>query len=168
MIGDESMWDQMLKVKYKIVSPLLKRTIPLPTYATDGAAAMDLHACCETPLVVPAGGQGRVPTGMAIELPSPTLVALVFPRSGLASKHGIALSNAVGVIDSDYRGEIICLVKNDSTSDFIVNPGDRIAQLAFFPIVRVIWEETAELAATIRNDGGFGSTGISQAGEKAE
>jgi dUTP pyrophosphatase len=157
-----------LGVKYKIVSPLMKTAIPLPSYATAGAAAMDLHACCEAPLVIPAGGQGRIPTGIAIELPSPALVALVFPRSGLASKHGICLSNAVGVIDSDYRGEIVCLVKNDSTVDFVVNPGDRIAQLAFFPIVRVNWEEAADLTATGRNEGGFGSTGISQGGEKVE
>jgi dUTP pyrophosphatase len=157
-----------LKVRFKIVSPLIKTKIPLPAYATDGAAAMDLHACCTEPLVIPARGQGRIPTGIAIELPSALLVALVFPRSGLASKHGIALSNAVGVIDSDYRGEIICLVKNDSVVDFVVRPGDRIAQLAFFPIARVNWEEAAELAPTVRNKGGFGSTGFSQAGEKGE
>jgi dUTP pyrophosphatase len=157
-----------LNVRVRIVSPLIKATIPLPSYATEGAAAMDLHACLAKPLVIPARGQGRIPTGIAIELPSPTLVALVFPRSGLASKHGIALSNAVGVIDSDYRGEIICLVKNESVVDFLVQPGDRIAQLAFFPIVRIKWDETAKLTPTIRNDGGFGSTGISQAGEKGE
>jgi dUTP pyrophosphatase len=157
-----------LKVRVRIVSPLMTTTTPLPSYATEGAAAMDLHACLAAPLVIPARGQGRIPTGIAIELPSPTLVALVFPRSGLASKHGIALSNAVGVIDSDYRGEIICLVKNESAVDFLVQPGDRIAQLAFFPIVRVKWEEAAKLTATMRNDGGFGSTGISQAGEKGE
>lgn len=157
-----------LKVRYKIVSPLIKTRIPLPSYATSGAAAMDLHACCSEPLVIPAGGQGRVPTGIAIELPSPALVALVFPRSGLASKHGIALSNAVGVIDSDYRGEIICLVKNDGAVDFVINPGDRIAQLAFFPIVRVNWEETRQLVPTVRSEGGFGSTGISQGEKKTE
>ncbi len=90
------------------------------------------------------------------------MVALVFPRSGLASKHGISLSNAVGVIDSDYRGEIICLVRNDSEQDFTVNPGDRIAQLGFFPIYRIDWEEVAELSETGRGTGGFGSTGLSQ------
>jgi dUTP pyrophosphatase len=157
-----------LNVRLKIVSPLMNKQIPLPAYATAGAAAMDLHACCTESIVIPARGQGRVPTGIAIELPSAALVALVFPRSGLASKHGIALSNAVGVIDSDYRGEIICLVKNDSAVDFTIQPGDRIAQLAFFPIVRVNWEEAAELAETVRNEGGFGSTGISQAEEKGE
>lgn len=168
MIGAETMKLEALKVRIKIVSPLIKKQIPLPTYATDGAAAMDLHACCCEPLRIPAQGQGRVPTGIAIELPSSALVALVFPRSGLASKHGIALSNAVGVIDSDYRGEIICLVKNDSEVDFIIQPGDRIAQLAFFPIVRVNWAEADELAETARNEGGFGSTGLSQVGEKGE
>ncbi|HYH03397.1 MAG TPA: dUTP diphosphatase [Bacillota bacterium] len=153
---------EVLDVRVKIVSPLINSTIPLPAYATEGAAAMDLHACCQEPVVIPARGQGRIPTGIAIELPSSAMVALVFPRSGLASKHGIALSNAVGVIDSDYRGEIICLVKNDSDTDFTVRAGDRIAQLGFFPIVRVNWAETDRLAETVRNEGGFGSTGIRQ------
>lgn len=151
-----------LKVKVKRVSPLVGTVIPMPSYATTGAAALDLCACCEQPVVIPARGQGRVPTGIAIELPSPELVALVFPRSGLAAKHGIALSNAVGVIDSDYRGEIICLVKNDSEQDFTINPGDRLAQLGFFPIHRIKWEEVTELRETDRGAGGFGSTGISQ------
>ena len=149
-------------IKLKIVSPLVKASIPLPSYATSGSAAMDLHACCEMPIIIPAQGNGKVPTGIAIEIPDPEMVALVFPRSGLASKHGISLSNAVGVIDSDYRGEIVCLVKNESEHDFIVNPGDRIAQLGFFPIHRVSWEEVAELNETGRGTGGFGSTGLSQ------
>ncbi|HEY8464960.1 MAG TPA: dUTP diphosphatase [Bacillota bacterium] len=152
--------EKALKVRVKIVSPLINSTIPLPAYATEGAAAMDLCACCEKPVTIPAGAQGRIPTGIAIELPSPEMVALVFPRSGLASKHGISLSNAVGVIDSDYRGEIICLLRNDSTKDFIVNPGDRIAQLGFFPIIRVKWTEADQLTQTTRNTGGFGSTGV--------
>lgn len=132
----------------------------MPVYATEGAAAMDLHACCEAPVTIPARSRGSVPTGIAIELPGPDLVALVFPRSGLASKHGISLSNAVGVIDSDYRGEIICLVKNESDQEFVIQPGDRIAQLAFFPISRISWEEVPELGETKRGAGGFGSTGI--------
>lgn len=151
------------KIKLKIISPLIKTSISLPSYATPGSAAMDLHACCEAPMVIPAGSQGKVPTGIAVEIPDPQMVALVFPRSGLASKHGISLSNAVGVIDSDYRGEIICLIKNDGQHDFVVNPGDRIAQLGFFPIYRVSWEEVAELNETERGAGGFGSTGLSQA-----
>jgi dUTP pyrophosphatase len=150
------------KIKIKIVSPLIKTIIPLPSYATSGSAAMDLHACCEKPIVIAAGAKGKVPTGIAIEIPEPEMVALVFPRSGLASKHGISLSNAVGVIDSDYRGEIICLLKNDGPEDFVVNPGDRLAQLGFFPIYRVNWEEVSELNETGRGIGGFGSTGISQ------
>lgn len=159
------MQGEFVDVRVKIVSPLINSVIQLPTYATGGAAAMDLHACCEEPIIVPARGQGRIPTGIAIELPSPAMVALVFPRSGLASKHGISLSNAVGVIDSDYRGEIICLIKNDSDTDFTVHPGDRIAQLGFFPIVRAKWVQTDQLTETVRNEGGFGSTGISQVSE---
>lgn len=147
-------------VKVKIMSPLIKTKIPMPVYATEGSAAMDLHACCENPIAIPAGSRGSVPTGIAIELPNPDLVALIFPRSGLASKHGISLSNAVGVIDSDYRGEIICLIRNDSDRKFVIQPGDRIAQIAFFPIYRLGWEEVAELSETQRGAGGFGSTGL--------
>lgn len=148
------------KVKIKIMSPLIKTKIPMPVYATVGSAAMDLHACCESPITIPAGSRGSVPTGIAIELPNQDLVALIFPRSGLASKHGISLSNAVGVIDSDYRGEIICLIKNDGDREFVIQPGDRIAQIAFFPICRMSWEEVAELNETQRGAGGFGSTGL--------
>lgn len=154
-----------ISVKVKAVSPLLKKVIPMPHYATAGSAAMDLHACCEIPLIIPAGGKGKVPTGIAIQLPGPEMVALVFPRSGLASKHGIVLSNAVGVIDSDYRGEIICLVKNEGNADFTIQPGDRVAQLAFFPIFKARWEEVDELAQTVRGAGGFGSTGVGGQGE---
>ncbi|NLW46789.1 MAG: dUTP diphosphatase [Firmicutes bacterium] len=150
------------KVKVKVLSPLIKTKIPMPCYATEGSAAMDLHACCETSIAIPPRSRGKIPTGIAIELPSPDLVALIFPRSGLASKHGISLSNAVGVIDSDYRGEIICLVKNESDQEFVIEPGDRIAQMAFFPICRMGWEEVAELEETQRGEGGFGSTGISK------
>lgn len=146
----------MIPVKVKIVSPLLKT---LPQYATDGSAAMDLCACCEQSIQIPAGTKAKIPTGIAIALPTET-VALIFPRSGLASKQGIVLSNAVGVIDSDYRGEIICLMQNDGTADFTVNPGDRIAQIAFFPVLRAQFQEVTELDATVRGEGGFGSTGI--------
>lgn len=148
-----------MEIRVKLVSPLMGATIPLPDYATEGAAAMDLHACCTEPIVIAAHSQSRIPTGIAIELPSSTMVALVFPRSGLASKHGIALSNAVGVIDSDYRGEIICLMKNDSAMDYRVQPGDRIAQLAFLPVIQAQWVITDDLTPTARSEGGFGSTG---------
>lgn len=147
-------------VKVKIVSSLMNHTIPMPSYATDGSAAMDLHACLAEPLIIPAGENGKVPTGIAIELPDPEMVALVFPRSGLASKHGISLSNAVGVIDSDYRGEIICLMKNESRHDYTIQLGDRIAQIGFFPIYRVAWDLVNELSDSERGSGGFGSTGI--------
>ncbi len=150
------------KVKIQKVSSFMNNKFPLPSYATPGSAAMDLYACCEKPIVIPAGSQAKVPTGIAIEIPTPEMVALVFPRSGLASKYGISLSNAVGVIDSDYRGEIICVMKNDGPSDFEVSPGDRIAQLGFFPIYRIDWEEVSELNGTQRGTGGFGSTGLSQ------
>lgn len=149
-----------MKIKVKVISSLINSLVAMPAYATGGSAAMDLHACCAEPIIIPARAGGKIPTGIAIELPDPNMVALVFPRSGLASKHGISLSNAVGVIDSDFRGEIICLVKNESDTDFTVNPGDRIAQLGFFPIYKVSWDQVPELGETGRGQGGFGSTGI--------
>ncbi len=155
------------EVKVKILSPAINTLIPMPSYATEGSAAMDLHACNPDSIIIPAGARAKIPTGIAIELP-PNIVALVFPRSGLASKYGISLSNAVGVIDSDYRGEIICLVKNESTSDFEVKPGDRIAQLGFFPVHRVQWKVVQELEMTGRGAGGFGSTGVGLAGDTRE
>ncbi|MCL6588381.1 MAG: dUTP diphosphatase [Firmicutes bacterium] len=155
------------EVKVKIVSPAINKFIPMPYYATEGSAAMDLHACTPDSIMIPAGARAKIPTGIAIELP-PDMVALVFPRSGLASKHGISLSNAVGVIDSDYRGEIICLVKNEGTAGFVVKPGDRIAQLGFFPVHRVKWKIVQELEMTGRGVGGFGSTGIGLAGDTGE
>lgn len=149
-----------VKIKVKVLSPLINTTIPIPSYATDGSAAMDLCACCDQPILIPARSRGKVPTGIAIEIPSSRMVALVFPRSGLASKHGISLSNAVGVIDSDYRGEIVCLICNESDADYLIQPGDRIAQIGFFPVYKAIWEEVPELESTRRGEGGFGSTGV--------
>lgn len=131
----------------------------IPTRATDGSAGMDLHAVLSEPLTVAAGERVRIPTGIAIGLPSPETVALVFARSGLAVKHGLTLSNCVGVIDSDYTGEIQVGMINQSDAPYTVQPGERIAQLVIMPVLQPTVVETDTLEKTARGDGGFGSTG---------
>lgn len=133
---------------------------PLPRYATAGAAGMDLTAALDEPVELLPGQRLLVPTGIAIGLPGPHLVALVFARSGLASKHGIQLANGVGVIDSDYRGEIKVALQNNGAEPFVIRDGDRIAQLVVMPVVAVEWKEVKELQPSERGAGGFGSTGI--------
>lgn len=148
------MYNIPLKVK------ILKEDASPPRYATDGAAAMDLRAALPAPMTLHPGQRALVPTGIAIELPSAEYVALVFARSGLAVKSGISLSNGVGVIDSDYTGEILVGLINQSDSEFTFNPGDRIAQLAVVPVCRACIVVTDNLSPTARGSGGFGSTGI--------
>lgn len=148
-----------MDLKIKAVSPKIGKDIPLPFYATPGSAAMDLHACVDEAVTIPSGGRSMIPTGLAIALPSPDYVALVYARSGLGIKHGVAPANCVGVIDSDYRGEIIVGLQNSGESDFTVRPGDRIAQLMVAPVVRANLRMVEELDETARGAGGFGSTG---------
>lgn len=148
-----------MNLKVKALSPKIGKEIPAPFYASAGAAAMDLHACVDEPVTIPAGGRAVIPTGIAIALPSAEYVALVFARSGLGIKHGIALSNGVGVIDSDYRGEIRVGLTNLSDTPYTVQPGDRIAQLAVMPVVQAELERVDSLDDTGRGTGGFGSTG---------
>lgn len=143
---------------------LIRRLRPeaaIPARATAGSAGADLRAVCpDGPVVVPAGGSAVVGTGIAISLPGPEWVALVFARSGLSIKRGIALANGVGVIDSDYRGEIRVGLVNRSGEDFVVSTGDRIAQLVVMPVAAARFVETDALDATDRGEGGFGSTGV--------
>jgi len=149
-----------MKLKLKPLSPKLGTELPLPSYATPGAAAMDLRACIDTPAVIPArGGRAAIPTGLALAIPE-GYVGLIFARSGLASKFGVAPANCVGVIDSDYRGEIIVPLQNSGESDYSVRPGDRIAQLMLAPAIRARIEVVDELDGTQRGAGGFGSTGM--------
>ena len=148
-----------MELKIKAVSPKVGGEIPLPYYASAGAAAMDLHACVDGPVEVAPRALVSIPTGVAIALPSADYVALVFARSGLGIKHGITLSNGVGVIDSDYRVEIRVGLTNLSDTHYTVQPGDRVAQLAVMPVVRAQLVQAEDLDETARGAGGFGSTG---------
>ena len=148
-----------MELNIKALSPKIGKEIPAPFYASAGAAAMDLHACMDESVTIPAGGRVVIPTGIAIALPDSGYVALVFARSGLGIKHGIAPANCVGVIDSDYRGEIMVGLQNSSDTDYTVQPADRIAQLMITPVVQATVTMVDELDETQRGAGGFGSTG---------
>ena len=148
-----------MELKVKALSPKIGAEIPAPFYASAGAAAMDLHACVDQAVTIPAGGRAVIPTGIAIALPSADYVALVFARSGLGIKHGIAPANCVGVIDSDYRGEIMVGLQNSGDRDYTVQPADRIAQLMITPVIQAQIRLVEELDDTARGAGGFGSTG---------
>ena len=148
-----------MELNVKALSPKIGTEIPAPFYASAGAAAMDLHACVDQAVTIPAGGRAVIPTGIAIALPSAGYVALVFARSGLGIKHGIAPANCVGVIDSDYRGEILVGLQNSGDADYVIQPADRIAQLMVLPILRPTLTVVEELDETERGSGGFGSTG---------
>ncbi|MBN9511015.1 MAG: dUTP diphosphatase [Alphaproteobacteria bacterium] len=132
--------------------------LPLPTYATAGAAGMDLIAAVSTPLTISPGERVLVPTGLTIALPSGYELQ-VRPRSGLALKHGIVLPNSPGTVDEDYRGELLVIVMNAGPTPFVVERGMRIAQAVVAPVVRAVWQEVDELPGTARGEGGFGSTG---------
>lgn len=148
-----------MELKIKALSPKIGREIPAPFYATPGSAAMDLHACVDEAVTIPAGERAVIPTGLAIALPSADFVALVFARSGLGIKHGVAPANCVGVIDSDYRGEVMVGLQNSGKEDYTIAPGDRIAQLMITPVVQAQVRLVDELDETERGAGGFGSTG---------
>ena len=148
-----------MELKFKAIHPKIGREIPLPQFATPGSAAMDLRACLDGPVTLQAGARAVIPTGLAMALPSADYVALVFARSGLGIKKGVCLSNGVGVIDSDYRGEIAVGLVNLSDENYTVQPGDRIAQLMVVPVVQPTVTLAEELDETDRGSGGLGSTG---------
>jgi dUTP pyrophosphatase len=137
----------------------LRESAKLPFRATEGSAGMDLYACIDSPVTLGAGEKAVIPTGIAIELPSAELAAFVFARSGLAIKHGIGLLNGVGVIDSDYRGEICVGVINQLAEPYTIAPDERIAQLVIMPVSLINPVESQSLDDTARGEGGFGSTG---------
>lgn len=148
-----------MELKVKALSPKIGDSIPAPRFATVGSAAMDLCACIDADVTIAAGGRTIIPTGIAIALPSAEYVALICARSGLASKFGITMANGVGVIDSDYRGELKVALHNSSDVDYTIHDGDRIAQLMVLPVVQPALQFVEVLDETARGEGGFGSTG---------
>ena len=142
----------------KALSEKIGREISLPYYATDGAAAVDLHACIDAPMTIPAGGQVVVPTGLAVAIPE-GYVGIIAVRSSMGVRHGITLSNAIGVIDSDYRGPLGVGLRNTTGEDYVLQPCDRMAQLMVVPVLQPEIRLVEELPETERGAGGFGSTG---------
>lgn len=149
----------MRKVQLKIVDPRLGREFPLPDYATDGAAGMDLRACLDEPLTIEPGETRLIPAGIAIHMEDPTLAAVILPRSGLGHKHGIVLGNLVGLIDSDYQGQIMVSCWNRGNAPFTIEIGERIAQMVFVPVLQVAFERVEEFTVSERGSGGFGHSG---------
>lgn len=146
-------------IQLKILDPRVGDTIPLPTYATLGAAGIDLRVCIDEPLQIAANETVLLPTGIAIYIADPNLAAVILPRSGLGHKHGIVLGNLVGLIDSDYQGELKISCWNRNQEHFTVNPGDRIAQLVFLPVVRPTFTVVDSFTESSRGQDGFGSSG---------
>jgi dUTP pyrophosphatase len=149
----------MQKLEVKILDPRIGRDIELPRRATSGSAGLDLRACIDAPLTLEPGQAELVPTGIAIHLGNPTLAAMLLPRSGLGHKHGIVLGNLVGLIDSDYQGQVMVSMWNRGATPYTIQPGERIAQLVVVPVVQVDFEVVEEFEASVRGAGGFGSTG---------
>jgi len=146
-------------IKLKILDPRLGQDFPLPDYATGGSAGLDLRACLDAPLVLQPGCTELVPTGLAIHIDDPGLAAVLLPRSGLGHKHGIVLGNLVGLIDSDYQGQVFVSTWNRGNSAFTIQPGERIAQMVVVPVVRARFEVVEDFAASERGAGGFGHSG---------
>jgi len=147
----------MHRIDVRILDPRLK--LSPPEYATPGSAGLDLRACLAAALTIDPGETVLIPTGIAIHLADPGLAAIILPRSGLGHKHGIVLGNLVGLIDSDYQGEIMVSTWNRGRESFTLNPLDRLAQLVVVPVMQVAFHVVDEFAASSRGDGGFGSTG---------
>jgi len=146
-------------LQVRILDARIGSEFPLPAYATDGSAGLDLRACLDGPLLLAAGKAELIPTGLAIHLDDPGLAAMILPRSGLGHKHGIVLGNLVGLIDSDYQGQLMVSCWNRGAEPFTVRPGERIAQLVVVPVVQVQLEVVTEFTASARGAGGFGHSG---------
>jgi dUTP pyrophosphatase len=149
----------MQKIQLKILDPRLGNEFPLPHYATDGSAGMDMRACLDEPLLLAPGDTGLIPTGLAIHLADTGLAAVLLPRSGLGHKHGIVLGNLVGLIDSDYQGQVFVSCWNRGDKAFTVEPGERIAQMVIVPVVRAEFDIVEDFDTSERGAGGFGHTG---------
>jgi dUTP pyrophosphatase len=149
----------MQKIQLKILDSRLGQDFPMPSYATEGSAGLDLRACLDETIILNPGDTQLIPTGMAIHIADPTLAATILPRSGLGHKHGIVLGNLVGLIDSDYQGQVLVSCWNRGKKSFTINPGDRIAQMVIVPVIQVDFEVVDEFDSSDRGVGGFGSSG---------
>lgn len=147
------------KIQLKILDSRLGNDFPLPEYATKGSAGLDLRACLDEAIELKPGETVLIPTGLAIYINDPDLMAILLPRSGLGHKHGIVLGNLVGVIDSDYQGQVFVSCWNRSELPFTINVGERITQMLFVPVTQVEFEQVDEFNASDRGEGGFGHTG---------
>ncbi len=149
----------MKKIDVKILDKRIGEKFPLPAYATSGSAGLDLRACLDAPLAVAPGETTLIPTGIAIHIKDASLAGVILPRSGLGHKHGIVLGNLVGLIDSDYQGQLMVSVWNRGGIPFVVEPGERIAQMVFVPVVQAEFNIVDDFASSDRGDGGFGHSG---------
>ena len=149
----------MQKIQLKLLDSRLGETIDLPNYATSGSAGLDLRACLDENIVLSAGETVLIPTGLAIHIDDPSLAAVLLPRSGLGHKHGIVLGNLVGLIDSDYQGQVFVSCWNRGQTEFEIVIGERIAQMVFVPVAQVTFEHVDEFTSSERGTGGFGHTG---------
>jgi len=151
----------MKKLQVKILDPRIGKELPLPEYATGGSAGLDLRACLDAPLTLHPGETQLIPTGLSIYLEDPNTAALILPRSGLGHKHGIVLGNLVGLIDSDYQGELMVSCWNRGSDSFTIEVGDRIAQLMIVPVIQAEFDIVDEFAESDRGEGVFGHSGRS-------
>ena len=149
----------MRKIQLKILDARIGNEFPLPHYATEGAAGMDLRACLNEPMEILPSETRLIPTGIALHIEDPTLAAVLLPRSGLGHKHGIVLGNLVGLIDSDYQGQIFVSCWNRGSDPFVVEVGERIAQMVFVPIAQIDFDVVDEFQSSRRGEGGFGHSG---------
>lgn len=149
----------MQPIELKILDPRIGSEFPLPAYATEGSAGLDLRACIDQTIQLEPGETRLIPTGIAIHIGNPNIAATILPRSGLGHKHGIVLGNLVGLIDSDYQGQLFISCWNRGQSLFEVNPGERIAQLVFLPVVQAEFKLVENFDPSFRGEGGFGHSG---------
>lgn len=149
----------MKQIELKILDDRIGKEFPLPEHATSGSAGMDLRACIDQPLVIEPGETQLIPTGIAIHIADPSLAATILPRSGLGHKHGIVLGNLVGLIDSDYQGPLMVSCWNRSQQAFSLEPGERLAQLVFLPVVQATFSVVEDFDQSDRGEGGFGHSG---------
>ena len=150
---------EKIQVELKVLNPKIGKEIPLPSYATEGSAGLDLRACLDAPLQLAPGKCELIPTGIAIHMSRKDMAATILPRSGLGHKQGIVLGNLVGLIDSDYQGELLISCWNRGVDHVTIQPGDRIAQLVFVPVIQAAFKQVEEFTASTRGSGGFGHTG---------